>query len=218
MSWWNGKPKAPRIESRPWCSPDGLKRCQRIGVAVNGDVGTMVETVQELILQYYTDVGQQASESFGSAKRISIAGFAILAVTILYVLVVDASGHVNSAWFNASYAGMDVGKLGLMAGAIVEAIAGLQFYLYGKATKQFGAFHICLERTHRYLLAYKIAEKIGANKDQTLEKIVCIMANAPMITREDVDGVESGQMVTRPGQTSATDPTITAVTVSGGPG
>ena len=58
--------------------------------------------------------------------------------------------------------------------------------------KQFSAFHICLERTHRYLIAYKIADTIEHDKDETLQKLVCIMANAPMITSsEDYDYKES---------------------------
>ncbi len=203
-------------DSRPWCSDEGANRCDGVGAAVNGDVGTMVETVQRLILRYYTDVGKQASESFESAKRISIWGFWLLVATITYVVVLDAISHVRWDGFNAGYDGMKVGTIGLVAGGIVEFIAGVQFFLYGKATKQFGAFHICLERTHRYLLAYKIAEKIGTNRDQTLEKIVCIMANAPMITREDVDGVESGELVPQSKPRSSTDPTITAVTVAPG--
>ena len=60
-------------------------------------------------------------------------------------------------------------------------------WLYGKATRQFSAFHICLERTHRYLLAYKISEKIESGRDRALENIACIMANASMITRQDID-------------------------------
>src|SRR5262249_11930141 len=96
------------------------------------------------------------------------------------------------AWgFAATSGGMSVGHIGLVGSSIVEAIAGLQFYLYGKATRQFAAFHICLERTHRYLLAYKIAEQMDSGKDDALHKIVCIMANAPMITRQDIEGVES---------------------------
>jgi hypothetical protein len=91
--------------------------------------------------------------------------------------------------------GIGVGAIGLIGGTVVEIIAGVQFVLYGRATRQFGAFHICLERTHRYLLAYEMAEQMTTNKDETLEKIVCIMANAPMITREDIDGVESGELV-----------------------
>jgi hypothetical protein len=78
----------------------------------------------------------------------------------------------------------------------------LQFYLYGKATRQFGAFHICLERTHRYLLAYKMAEQMNSGKDDALQKIVCIMANAPIITRQDIDGESSGMKTPKTAPTS----------------
>jgi hypothetical protein len=200
---WKPNGRARQVESRPWCSEQGKNRCSGIGVAVNGDVGTMVETVQQLILQYYTDVGNQATEGFESAKRIALLGFGVLAMSMAYVVFVDLKIHIKSGWAPITIAEgskiddsrMNVGNLGLFAGAIVEGVAGLQFVLYGKTTKQFGAFHICLERTHRYLLAYKIAEKIQTNRDETLQKIVCIMANAPMITQQDMDSVGSGKPV-----------------------
>ena len=135
---------------------------------------------------------EQATESFESAKRVALFGFVILVLTIIYVIFIDLMLHRQASGFATYTGGMSVGQIGLLGSGIVEAIAGLQFYLYGRATRQFGAFHICLERTHRYLLAYKIAEQIGAGKDDTLQKIVCIMANAPMITRQDIEGVESG--------------------------
>lgn len=198
------------IESRPWCVGE-MNRCEGIGDALNGDVGTMVETVQKLILRYYTDVGLQATESFESAKRISAWGFGILVFTIAYIVIVDAAGHFNWGGFDANYKGMGVGQLGLFAGAIVELIAGVQFVLYGKATKQFGAFHICLERTHRYLLAYKIADGIDKNRDETLQKIVCIMANAPMISARDIDG-EGNTPEARPSPAGSKDPAMAAAT------
>jgi hypothetical protein len=41
-----------------------------------------------------------------------------------------------------------------------------------------------------------MADQIGAkDKDKTLEKIVCIMANAPMITQQDIEGAGSGKLV-----------------------
>jgi hypothetical protein len=91
-----------------------------------------------------------------------------------------------------------VGTIGLIGSGLVEFIAGLQFVLYGRATRQFGAFHICLERTHRYLLAYEMTQQMDGDKDQTVEKIVCIMANAPMITREDIDRSTSGKVAPAP--------------------
>ena len=77
-------------------------------------------------------------------------------------------------------------KLGIASGLIVQVFAGVAFYLYQRASDQFGAFHICLERTHRYLVAYKIAEEIETQKEQTLRDLVCIMANAPMIVRNGI--------------------------------
>src|ERR1700736_740364 len=95
---------ATSTDTRPWGNEEGALRCDGMAVAVNGDVGTMVETVQRQILRYYTDVGSQATESFESAKRISKWGFILVAVTIGYVVLIDMVGHVNSHWFNTKYA------------------------------------------------------------------------------------------------------------------
>ena len=104
---------------------------------------------------------------------------------------------------------MGVGTIGLISGSIVELIAGTQFFLYRNSAKQFGAFHICLERTHRYLLAYTMAEQIRAeDKDKTLEKILCIMANAPMITQQDIEGVSSGKLVRHVNQGTDDEPEV----------
>ncbi|MBB5327091.1 hypothetical protein HDF14_000685 [Edaphobacter lichenicola] len=67
----------------------------------------------------------------------------------------------------------------------------MNFWLYSKASKQFGAFHVCLERTHRYLVAYKIGEETGSRKEAVLEKLACIMASAPMITNREDNSVQS---------------------------
>ena len=166
-------------------------QCEKLGKAMEGDLGQTVTAVQHLILRYYDNVREQATEAFESAKRVALFGFGLLVLTIAYVIFIDLALHRPGWGFAPSKDGMSVGQIGLLGSSIVEAIAGLQFYLYGKATRQFGAFHICLERPHRYLLAYKIAEQMGTGKDDALQKIVCIMANAPMITRQDMEGVES---------------------------
>jgi hypothetical protein len=168
-----------------------LRECEALGHAVSGDVGEIVEKVQKLILHYYDDVREQADRSLQIARRTAIAGFVVLLLTIGYVLFVDWAVRDGRLTNQASTSGMTIGQIGLIGGGIVEFLAATQFVLQGRTTKQFGAFHICLERTHRYLLAYKIAEKMTANKDETLARIVCIMANAPMITRDDIDAVGS---------------------------
>ena len=147
--------------------------------------------MQNLIYNYYDNVRDQAKQSFQSAKRVALLVFILLVLTVVYVMFMDLMPHV-SVRFEQHTGGLGVGAIGLIGSSVVEVIAGVQFVLYGRATRQFGAFHICLERTHRYLVAYKMAERIETNKDATLKKIVCIMAKAPMITREDIEGVASG--------------------------
>jgi hypothetical protein len=179
--------------------------CEELGQAVEkSDVGKTVTAVQQLILRYYDNVREQADESFKSAKRVALFGFVLLILTLGYVIFIDLALHRPNWGFLPSSGGMSVGQIGLLSSAIVETIAGLQFFLYGRATRQFGAFHICLERTHRYLLAYKIADQMGVGKDEALLKIVCIMANAPMITRQDIEGLDStGTARATPSATSA---------------
>jgi len=85
---------------------------------------------------------------------------------------------------------LKVSSIGVVSGVLIEFIAGVNFWLYRNATRQFNAFHICLERTHRYLIAYKMIEEIGGErKAEIAEQVVCIMANAPMITAQEIGRV-----------------------------
>src|SRR5262249_35063651 len=198
--------KVTKLRDRARVRPiSGQVACDAVGQAVDQPgVGQTAATVQRLIMRYYNNVRRQAIDSFVSAKRVALFGFVLLIVTVLYVVSIDFLSHLKLAWFaQPEKEGMNVGAIGLISGAVVEAIAGTQFVLYSRAARQFGAFHICLERTHRYLLAYKMAEQIQNDKDHTLEKIVCIMANAPMITRADIEGVDSGQLLPNLRQTEA---------------
>jgi hypothetical protein len=191
ISWANPKTGVQREEAQK-------QQCKELGLALNldGNIGETVEKVQKLILQYYNDVRDQATVSFRSAKRLAVFGFFLLVGTVAYVIFVDLMRHIPVSWFMDKEGGMSVGTIGLIGGTVVELIAGTQFVIHGRTARQFGAFHICLERTHRYLLAYKMAEQIKAalDRDKTLKDIVCIMANAPMITRQDIEGVESGEL------------------------
>jgi hypothetical protein len=48
-----------------------------------------------------------------------------------------------------------------------------------------------LERTNRYLTACQVTAQIKDHRDNTLHDLVCIMANAPMITTGDIDSADS---------------------------
>jgi hypothetical protein len=165
--------------------------CEELGLAIeSGGLGDIVEKHESLILQYYVDVQDQARQSFAAARSVARIGFWVLLATLLYVFVFDALGRFGRA---SSSAGMPitVASVGVVSGALIEFIAAINFWLYARSARQFGAFHICLERTHRYLLAYKIADQLQGDKDATLRDLVCIMANAPMITHADVKDSQS---------------------------
>jgi hypothetical protein len=169
-----------------------------IGALNSGGIGEMVAKHEKLILHYYEDVQGQAKQSFQSATSVAKIGFVILGATLAYVVLVDLMAHLEMAWFKVPNRGVTVGLIGMASGGLVEFIAGINFVLYSRASKQFGAFHICLERTHRYLVAYKIVETMHTMRDETFEKLVCIMASAPMITRQDIEGASSGAVLLNP--------------------
>jgi hypothetical protein len=163
------------------------KACDELENALSGNLAKTVSAHEKMILQYYQDVQQQATQSFRAAKMVAWVGFGVLIGTLVYVLVFDALAHLNMLHESSVPKNLlTVGGIGVVSGVLIEFIAGVNFWLYGRASKQFGAFHICLERTHRYLIAYKICEEMTEKKDETLQKIVCIMANAPMITAQEI--------------------------------
>ena len=172
------------------------KTCKELeAAAAQPQVGKMVAKHEELILHYYKDVLTQAKQSFDSAKSVARIGFWVLIGTVVYVLVTDVLAHTNKLGFSMSGHEKTVSVIGIVSGALIEFVAGVNFWLYSRVAKQFAAFHICLERTHRYLLAYTIADQVANQKDEIFGKLVCIMANAPMITSPDVrsDLTRAGQ-------------------------
>jgi hypothetical protein len=184
--WFKSVPKPPL---------DCAKLREACDQLETGLAGTLAETVsahEKMILQYYQDVQQQATQSFGAAKVAAGVGFSVLILTLAYCLVFDGLAHYGMAGNDPVQTNLlTVGGIGVVSGVLIEFIAGINFWLYGRAAIQFGAFHICLERTHRYLIAYKICEEMKEKRDETLQNIVCIMANAPMITAMEVGRVTS---------------------------
>jgi hypothetical protein len=178
---------ASNTSPEPSHDTDKHKACDQLENALAGNLAKTVSAHERMILQYYQDVQQQATQSFEAAKMVAWVGFGVLIVTLVYVLVFDALAHLNMLQDTSVPKNLlTVGGIGVVSGVLIEFIAGVNFWLYGRASKQFGAFHICLERTHRYLIAYKICEEMTDKKDETLQKIVCIMANAPMITAQEI--------------------------------
>jgi hypothetical protein len=149
--------------------------CQGFGAAIDrGSMGDIVARVQELVVRYYDDVRLQAERSFTLAQGSAIGGGVIFFLAFVYGVAVDFKRPDTYTMFVPS-------ALGVISGAIIQVYAGVPYFLYKRVAEQFSAFHICLERTHRYIVAYQIARETKENKDDTLHDLVCIMANAPMI-------------------------------------
>src|SRR5262249_20371616 len=82
--------------------------------------------------------------------------------------------------------------VGVVAGGLMQFISGINFYLYFRAGRQFASFHVCLERTNRFLLANTLCEKLADPvRDEVRRELVHIIATAPMLTLDVATGEQS---------------------------
>jgi len=170
------------VELDPKQGQDKGNQCQEVGDAVDGGtIGKVFAKHEQLILRYYEDVQQQANKSFELARSIARIGFFVLISSLGCAILLDILNRFNVAT-NVTEKSLSIVTVGFIGGTIIEVTAGGAFWLYTQTAKQFWTFHVCLERTHRYLLSYKIAEKLEAKKEDTFRDLVCIMAKAPMIS------------------------------------
>jgi hypothetical protein len=150
-----------------------VERCKQLGKAVNSkDIGELVAVHEQQLLDYYSDVRRQLNASFIVATAIAIIGFLIL---IRPAVSISEGTQALSDWET-------------ITGVLAQFISATVFWLYSRTAKQFGTFHIVLERSCRYLLGYLIADQTGKKKqihDELLRDLVCIMANAPAINFPD---------------------------------
>jgi hypothetical protein len=166
--------------------------CAELGKAIDaGKIGDIVAKHQKLIGDYYEDVRSQAERSFRAAMAVAKIGFWVLIGSLLCAIVFKALPHFWADRPSNAEMVPNIAWIGVVSGFLIEFIAGINFVLCARGSKQFSAFDICLERTNRYLLAYKISEEMNENRDATLRELICIMANAPMITRQDVGAVDA---------------------------
>ncbi len=159
--------------------------CDELGRAVESkEMGRIVASHTKMIMKYYDDVKTQSEKSFNVARKAAIIGFFVIILSLFYILAFDALFRVGALPPRLSGSGQ-IPTLGIISGSVIEFIAGIAFVLYARGAKQFGEFHVCLERTHRYLIAFCIAQEGGSEKEKLLRDLACIMANAPMIAYQE---------------------------------
>ena len=115
------------------------------------DVQSIAIAQLQLTTAYYEGVLSQASKSFTLALFASILGLLLLLGSILFVVLGG----------NASLATISV-----VSGALVETIAGLNFYLQGRTSAQLSTFHLRLDRIQRFLLANSLLERLHDEQAQ----------------------------------------------------
>lgn len=132
----------------------------------------------ELINNYYSTILDQARQSFRWAIIAAGVGLLFFISAVGFLLVTQKS---------------DLSAISVISGALIEVIAGINFYLYGRTISQLDLFHGRLERTQRFLLANSVCEKLKGEAQQS--------------ARAELVRVISGLLATAPtGDTGTTPP------------
>jgi hypothetical protein len=151
-----------------------LRDCEQIGNTAPDDTHRIGSLLQEMILKYYADVRLQAQQSF-------IAALVVACFGMLFFIYAIWQGMYSNGMLQAS--------LGVIAGSLIQVISGINFYLYARAARQFGAFHVCLERTNRFILANSMCEKLSPPaRDEMRVELTRLVATAPMLTLDVLTG------------------------------
>lgn len=118
----------------------------------SGNVQEIASNQVKLLTEFYDQSLSQAHRSFVWALIASVAGLVFFMVAIAFQL-----GSKT-----------DVAIISAIGGALIEFIAAVNFYLYGKTTTQLNLFHGRLEVTQRFLLANSLCDNLGDEyKDET---------------------------------------------------
>jgi hypothetical protein len=126
-----------------------------------GKIQQIGATQLEMSNNYYNGVLARARQSFILAIIRAVVGVGIFAASVLISL------HSNN---------LSAVTVSAIAGAIVEVIAGLNFWLFGKTASQLDSFHVRLDRTQTFLLANSVCTNIkGDSQDAVRGQLVTSM-------------------------------------------
>ncbi len=142
------------------------KAVEQLSEADPQDVQEVAGSQIRLLTKFYKLALDQAGKSFRVALGFGVAGVVLILLSIAF-LFIRPIGEWTTLSTTLSGAG----------GLVVEVIAGLLFYLYGKTSTQLADFHIRLDRTQRYLLANSMCEGLdGDYKQQARQELVRTIA------------------------------------------
>lgn len=140
---------------------------KQLNDTASGDVKGIAASQISLLSRFYDLSLDQAGRSFRWALIASVVGLLFFMAAILFQLTGDDSSQLP--------------MISLIGGALIEFIAGINFYLYGKTLSQLTLFQGRLEVTQRFLLANSLCESLGDEyRDETRAGLIAQLAtNAP---------------------------------------
>lgn len=143
---------------------------ERLATSEPGNISKLAASQLELSNNYYESVLKQARRSFLAAVVAATAGVALF---LIGVAILEFRPHGGNA-----------ATLSAVGGGMVETVAGLNFWLFGKAAAQLDAFHLRLDRIQTFLLANSVCENIGDDTQSSVRAdLVRMMAGGKPIPR-----------------------------------
>lgn len=129
------------------------------------DVKGIVSAQISLLSSFYDLSLDQARRSFSWALVASGLGLVCFIIAIGFVLLMKDTTGTNAAILSA------------IAGAMIQFIGGVNFYLYGRTTNQLTLFQERLGNTQRFLLANSLCENLGGKlKDYSRARLIGTLA------------------------------------------
>ena len=146
---------------------------EKLSEAEISNVQKIAASQIELLSSYHQEVLNQAKKSFFWALVSACTGFFFFLVTILFVIYPQDAKRTEFA------------VVGTIAGAMIEVISAINFYLYGQASAQMGDYQKRLDKTQRFLLANSICENLeGDYKQDARSELVRVIASSDEVASE----------------------------------
>ena len=138
---------------------------ERLRIADPRDVQEIAAEQIGLLDVYRREALRQSQLSFWVALCGSVAGLALFVAAVAVSLL-----H-----------GLQLASVvPLVAGAVVEIVSGVVFYLYGQTSSQLSAFHSRLEVLQHYMLANSICESLSeTERDKARAALIGEISRAP---------------------------------------
>jgi hypothetical protein len=184
--------------------PDAIRAlehdCSELARCKPGDVPAISALLQHMIVKYYEDVRYQARFAFNAACGLELVAVSFFVVVAYLSLELPGELTNPETWLVA------------VGGTLTQLMTAVVFYLYAQSAKQFAAFHICLERTNRFLLANALVEHLPEEeRSERRTDVIKTILSAPMLTLEMIEkgrssvlervrGFSAKRQTARPGQ------------------